>query len=179
MAAWNEQDDRPRCGQPKRDGKPCQAYADLCRHHGAKATEGSGTRRVQASDGASRPTTAANLDRAALLEAQGASTDDIAAQLGVAAGTVRDWRTRDEYREAVRQLRADMVDAVVGQTSAVASAAVQRLAAIVADPKTPPAVATRAALGVLDQLVKLRTHADLDARVAELEALLKGGAGEW
>ncbi|MFI0532341.1 hypothetical protein ACH3XX_20125 [Streptomyces scabiei] len=175
MAAWDEQDERPRCGQPKRDGNPCQAHADLCRHHGAQPPHG--TPRVRASDGAKRPDTAAKLDQAAALEAQGVATDVIATQLGVAAATVRDWRQRDEYREAVRQLRDELASRSYGR----ALANVDRAWDTIEQGQAGEANGTqvRAALGALAELRAHRAQADLDARVAELEALLRGGGDEW
>lgn len=170
-------DERPKCGQPTKSGAPCQAYADLCRHHGAKATEGSGTERVRASDGASRPTTAANLDRAALLEAQGASTDDIAAQLGVAAGTVRGYRLRPEYRAAVTALREELALKATGRALANVDAAWDTIA--LGQRGEANGTQVRAALGALSEARAWRAQAELEARVAELEALLKGGEGEW
>jgi hypothetical protein len=60
-----------------------------------------------------------------------------------------------------------MLDAAVGRMADIAGEAVTTLAGLLRDDS--PTVRLRASLGILDLLVKLREHVELDGRLAALE----------
>src|SRR5262245_53783052 len=71
------------------------------------------------------------------------------------------------FKARVVELRAKALDAVVGKLARLAGDAVDRLAEVVRGESA--ALAVRAALGTLDAVCRLRTHAELEARLRELE----------
>jgi hypothetical protein len=176
-------DERPKCGQPTKSGAPCGAYADLCRHHGPKAAaaqDGAGRQGVAVpakTGGPGNPHDPAVKEAAAVRLARGEGVVAVAAALGLPHQTVSDWRKDPEFSGLVRHLRADLVDAVTGRLSATGVAAVDTLVRGIRGEAKP--VEIRAADVLLTKLLAYREASELEARVAELEALLSGGDDAW
>jgi hypothetical protein len=72
-----------------------------------------------------------------------------------------------EFRLRVADYRRAMIDGAVGKLAVIAGRAVDVLAAALDDDQ--PTIRVRAATTLLDALLKVRAHAELEERLAELE----------
>jgi hypothetical protein len=90
-----------------------------------------------------------------------------AGEAGVGERTAHTWLDDPAFRALVAGLRSRMLDAAVGRMADVAGEAVTTLAGLLRDDS--PTVRLRASLGILDMLVKLREHVELDGRLTALE----------
>lgn len=111
----------------------------------------------------------AKQERVALLIASGRTIKDAAAEAGAGERTVHTWLEDQAYRAHVSALRGRLLDEAVGRLAGCASEAVATLAELLGEDQ--PAVRLRAALGILDQLIRVRQHAELDERITNLEKL--------
>lgn len=128
------------------------------------------------SDG--HPEAAAKRDAAVLLLAKGCSSDKTGEQLGVTGGTVRTWLSRyPEMRAQISDVRRSMFEAATGRAAEEAADMVDVLVDLAASDKVEPQHRIRAALGVLDQAVKLRGHTDLEAEFQKLREAVEGMVG--
>jgi hypothetical protein len=111
-------------------------------------------------------------DHAATLLASGMSVKDCAAAVGAGLRTVYDWLEKDDFNKAVGRYQARLVSETLGKLADVAVKAVQTLADCLESTESD-SVKVRAALGILDQLVRIRDTTELERRLTELE--LKSG----
>jgi transposase len=108
-------------------------------------------------------------DEAALLLAQGYSTDKAGERVGVSGSTVRRWRQEDpKFLTTVQKARAEMLEDASGMLAAGARKAVATLLREMDGEKAADRI--RAALGFLSQIPPIADHALLEAKVAALEA---------
>jgi hypothetical protein len=78
-------------------------------------------------------------------------------------------RLKDEaFRQQVREVRAEVLARSVGRLSAATVAAVETLQQLLR--AEGDQVKLGAARAILDQVIRLREHTDLEERIAELEA---------
>ena len=106
----------------------------------------------------------------------GTSTVAAAAQrAGLAEHTLRNWLKRPGFAAAYRQARARVLDEAIAQIQQATTAAVQTLAAVMADPEAPASARVTAAKEVLATALKVRELDELEARLAALEARLTTG----
>ena len=84
--------------------------------------------------------------------------------------TAHTWLEDPGYRSRVAALRGRLLDEAVGKLADSAGAAVDVLRGLLDDPSGN--VRLRAALGILDTLVKCREHVELDERIMKLEQQL-------
>lgn len=104
----------------------------------------------------------------ALALAQGHTVAEAARLAQVSPRTLGRWQADDAFRGEVTRLRSELLDRVLG---ALADGAVEAVAALrSALTADSPAVRVRAATALLNAVVVLREHVDLDQRIAELEA---------
>ena len=160
-------DPRPLCGQPKRDGKPCGAWADTCRHHGAVTAEVGRT-----TGGYGNPRPVDERLAAAQQLAEGKSGKEAGKLTGVPESTIRNWRQEPEFAALVRRLNDELVTTAVYALGNVSRKAVATLDAGM-DGNAKP-VQIRSADIVLSRLVPLRELEQMRARLEELEAKLTG-----
>jgi hypothetical protein len=113
-----------------------------------------------------------NEDALLLALACGASVEAAAKQCGLAERTVYRRLEDPGFRARLQDVRSDMVRRAAGMLTAAASQAVGTLLALQKD-SAPPAVRLGAARAVLEIGIKVREMAELEARMAELEALVK------
>jgi hypothetical protein len=106
----------------------------------------------------------------ALLLAAGWGIKAAAKELKVGERTAHTWLEDPGYRAFVDDLRRRMLEEAVGKLTDAAGSAVDVLRDLLAHPNG--GVRLRAAMGVLDCLLKYRQHAELDRRVAGLEERL-------
>jgi len=99
--------------------------------------------------------------------AGGASVEAAAQAAGVSRSTAFRRLTEAAFKGRVSELRSRMVDATVGRLAAMGGKAADMLEAAISGDPSPLAV--RAALGLFDALTRLRTHAELEQRLAILE----------
>jgi hypothetical protein len=103
------------------------------------------------------------------------STVKVAAQAaGVHERTVFLWLTDPAFKADVNKLRARLVDQTLGKLSRAATRSAAGLAKLLDNPDAN--IRLRAATAVLDRLVAYREHADLVARLDELESKLGGSS---
>ena len=109
----------------------------------------------------------AKQERTALLLAAGKGVKAAAAEVGAGERTVHTWLGDDDYRAYVTGLRRQLLHEAVGKLAEGAGEAVDVLRSLLGD--TNPTVRLRAALGLLDVLIRCREHVELDERIAALE----------
>jgi len=110
-----------------------------------------------------------NDDRLLLLLACGATVDAAACNLDMSARTVYR-RLRDpDFCHRLQQMRADMVQRTAGMLTAAGSESVRTLVALQKE-TIPPATRLGAARAVLLLGLKVREVAELEQRIAALEA---------
>lgn len=108
--------------------------------------------------------------RAALLLARGMPTDRVGRDVGVTGRTVRRWQIDPQFAEQVAEFRRAALSETVRSLETVARTAVSVLGRAMTDEDVPVSVRVRAALGVLAALPTISTHAELEERLAALEA---------
>jgi putative ubiquitin-RnfH superfamily antitoxin RatB of RatAB toxin-antitoxin module len=110
---------------------------------------------------------------AAALLATGRGVRETAAEVGAGERTVHTWLDDFAFRRLVTSMRDRALSETLGRLSEAASAAVETLRSLLDD--APPQVRARAALGILDTLVKARESVELADRVELLERELGVG----
>jgi hypothetical protein len=115
-------------------------------------------------------TRTAKQERLALLLAAGWGIKAAANEVKVGERTAHTWLGDAGYRAFVADLRGRMLEEAVGKLTDAAGSAVDVLRDLLAHPNG--SVRLRAAMGVLDCLLKYREHAELDRRVSGLEERL-------
>ncbi|MFD9099312.1 hypothetical protein [Streptomyces collinus] len=106
--------------------------------------------------------------RAALLLAQGVGSDKAGETVGVSGRTIRRWREDPAFEGQVQDARRAILAEAVAALGAAARAAVETLHAALTEDS--PAIRVRAAATILSALPGLAEHADLNDRIARLEA---------
>ena len=114
-------------------------------------------------------------DALALAMAKGLSVAASAREAGCSLQTAFRARKDPKFRERVAELRGQLIDAAVGKLSGAAGEAADQFRTLLADPDS--GIRLRAAQSILDRLVTLRSHAELEARLTELEARLVDQGG--
>jgi hypothetical protein len=115
-----------------------------------------------------------NADQRLLLAlACGATVEAAARQAGVSESTAYRRLAEPDFRRRLQALRADMVQRAAGLLTAAAVEAVKTLLEL-QKASAPYAVRLGAARAVLEIGTKLREAADLEERLAALEAQLAG-----
>jgi hypothetical protein len=115
----------------------------------------------------------------ALAIATGSTVRRWAATHGVAERTAYAWAARPECKARVAELRAALIDRAVGRLARGAGKAVKALEAIIGPSSAAPdAVRVAAAKAILASLIDVRTHAELERRIDEMEKRLSGGGSE-
>jgi hypothetical protein len=110
-----------------------------------------------------------NEDALLLALACGATVEAAARQCDLTERTVYRRLREPAFKTRLQELRADMVRRSAGLLTAAAGEAVRTLLALQKD-ATPPAVRLGAARAVLEIGIKVRELADLETRIAALEA---------
>jgi hypothetical protein len=112
----------------------------------------------------------------ALALARGHKRTAAARDAVVSPRTVRRRWADPAFRALVAEYRNRLLSDAVGRLSAVAGKAATTLGRLLDDPK--PEVRLAAARAVLQNLIDVQAHADLAARVADLEAAARGQAAD-
>lgn len=108
--------------------------------------------------------------RAALLLAQGTSCDKAGKAAGVSGRTVRRWREDPGFEAQIQEARRAILSEAVAALGAAAREAVDTLRAALSEES--PSIRVRAAVAIIGALPGLSEHAELNERLARLEAAL-------
>jgi hypothetical protein len=121
----------------------------------------------------------ARQERVAALLASGSTIRDTAVESGAGERTIHSWLDDPAYRAFVGGLRDRILAETIGRLTRAATRAATVLEGLLE--AESEGVRLRAALGLIDAMIKAREHGELSARVTELEAQLStsGGAGRW
>lgn len=111
-------------------------------------------------------------DALLLALACGASVEAAARQCQLTERTVYRRLQEPAFNAKLRDMRSDMVKRAAGMLSAAATEAVRTLLSLQKE-SAPAAVRLGAARAVLELGIKVRELAELETRIAELEAILK------
>jgi hypothetical protein len=109
----------------------------------------------------------AKQERLALFLASGKGVKAAAAEVGVGERTAHTWLDDPAFDALVGALRRRLLDEAVGRLAGAAAGAVETLVSLSRD--GTGSVQVKAALGILDMLIKVRESIDLEGRVAALE----------
>jgi hypothetical protein len=91
-----------------------------------------------------------------------------AVEAGVGERTLHTWLRDANFQAVLRAAEADALTLAVRRLAGASGLALDVVIGIM-EGSAPPAVRLRAALGLLDQLIKLRQFVDLEDRIAMLE----------
>jgi hypothetical protein len=105
----------------------------------------------------------------ALLTAKDVGT--AAREAGIGERTLYTWLDEPAFREELKLAERQAIEAVTRRLAGIATHALTVITNIMADETTPASVRLRAATTILDQMLKIRELADLEERIAALEAL--------
>lgn len=135
-------------------------------------------KRGQAADWGARPGTAEKIDKAVLLLARGYTSEQAGAELGVTGGAVRHWLVSyPQMRDCISDTRRTMFEAATGRAADQAAGMIDVLVELAVDTKLEPQHRIRAALGVLEQAIRLRAHTDLEVEFQKLREIVEGMTG--
>jgi hypothetical protein len=104
----------------------------------------------------------------------GASVENAARKSGVSERTVYRRLAEPAFARQLSQLRADMVQRTAGLLTGAGLGSVKTLVDLQQDVAVSAAVRRRSARDILELGIKLRESAELEQRVADLEARLAG-----
>lgn len=111
----------------------------------------------------------AKQERVAFLMAAGRSVKAAAEESGVGERTIHTWLKDSEFKTLVDEMRARILSEAVGKLASSTDKAVQTLLNLLDD--TNSTVRLRAAMGVIDSLLKVREHVELEPRITRLERI--------
>jgi hypothetical protein len=109
----------------------------------------------------------ARQQRVAVLLASGSTIRSAAAETSTGERTIHGWLDSPAYRAFVAGTRDQILAETIGRLTQAASRAASVLESLLGSENEQ--VRLRAALGVIDVMVRTREHGELAARVAELE----------
>jgi hypothetical protein len=105
--------------------------------------------------------------------AGGRSLTDAATEAGIGYTTAKRWRDTSGVQTQISQYRDRMITEAVGKLAVLAGEATETLKAALS--AESDGVRVRAALGILDRLLALRSASELEERIAALEARAADG----
>lgn len=92
-----------------------------------------------------------------------------AEKAGVSLPTVTRWMHDPQFKTELRAAEAGVLEMVSRRAASMAIRALELLEEVIGDTTLGPGIRVRASLGLLDQVVKLRQHADIEDRLVALE----------
>ncbi|MFJ9376831.1 hypothetical protein [Streptomyces sp. NPDC101455] len=108
--------------------------------------------------------------KVALALAQGCTSDKAGEAAGVSGRTVRRWREDPDFDAEIQEARRSILSEAVAALGAAARDAVDTLHAALTEES--PSIRVRAAVAIISALPGLAEHAELNDRLARLEAAL-------
>lgn len=92
-----------------------------------------------------------------------------AAEVGVSERQAGRWMARDDFRTALTAAEAELIATAVRRLVQLQAPAINVIAAVLRDETLGPGLRLRAAQGVIDGLIALRSHSQFEERLTELE----------
>src|SRR3984885_13261797 len=102
--------------------------------------------------------------------------EEAAKSIGIGTQTMLRWLKIPEFEKAYREARRAAFGQSIARLQQASTAAVSTLLKIMVDPASPPSTRVRAADSILDHSREAIELEDIEARVAELEAVAKRDA---
>ncbi len=99
---------------------------------------------------------------------------DAARQSGIAERTLYRWLRSPDFQAALKDAQRQAVEAAVRRLSGASGKALDVLDEVMGSTSATDGVKVRAALGVIDSLIKLSTFVSFEDRLANLEERLEG-----
>jgi hypothetical protein len=93
---------------------------------------------------------------------------ECAAQLGAGVRTVHDWLEKPDFVRLISRYRSKLISETLGKLSNAGVKAVETLIDAL-ESQESDGIKVRAALGILDQLVRIRETTELEQRLVEVE----------
>ncbi len=94
---------------------------------------------------------------------------EAAKAIGVARVTVSRWMTDSTFKRELSKAEGDLIASATRRLATLTEKAIRTLEQLLQDKDTPAPVRVRAALGVLESMVKLKSFQNLEERVSDLE----------
>lgn len=102
--------------------------------------------------------------------------EDASQLIGIPTSTLRRWRGRPEFAQALAVAQAEIFSCVCNEVRQIGTDATKALAEIVRSTTAPAAARTRAASVVISLLLRIHTLADQESRLAAVERRLDAAA---
>lgn len=93
---------------------------------------------------------------------------------GVTRTTFYKWLAQPTFKAALNQADGEIIETLTRRLTSLGNLALNNLEAVLSDPKTPPGVRMRAAVEVVNCIIRLRELYTLENRLADLEAAPHG-----
>ena len=97
------------------------------------------------------------------------SLEEAAQSVGISVATLKRWRRRPQFAEALRDAQAEFFLVTTNVLRDAGRECAEVLAKIARDENAPPASRVRAAMAVVTLLMKLRETDDIEPRLRKLE----------
>lgn len=97
---------------------------------------------------------------------------EAAKAIGVARVTVSRWMTDSTFKRELSKAEGDLIASATRRLATLTEKAIRTLEQLLQDKDTPAPVRVRAALGVLESMVKLKSFQNLEERVSDLEGAI-------
>jgi hypothetical protein len=112
-------------------------------------------------------------ERLALLLASGKAIKAAAAEVGIGERTAHTWLGHLHFRTLISELRSRMLDAAVGKLVESTTKAVDTLVCLLSSKREN--IRLRAALGIVETMIRIREHVDFEQRILSLETGRENG----
>jgi hypothetical protein len=106
-------------------------------------------------------------ERLALYLASGKGIKAAAEEVKISERSAHRWLHHPGYRYLISELRGRMLDEAVGQLAKSTNQAVETLVTLLESDREN--IRLRAALGIVDSMIRLREHIDFEQRILSLE----------
>jgi hypothetical protein len=110
----------------------------------------------------------AKQQKVAIRLASGWTMRAAATEAGITYRTVHRWRQEPEFLALIERHRGVLIDRTLNKLAGAASKAVKTLQSCL-DSSESDSIRVRSALGILDQLIRIRDVTELERRMAEIE----------
>lgn len=100
--------------------------------------------------------------------------EDAAKASGVGLRTIQRWMKDHTFWSAVKEAEATAIDAATRRLVVLSDSAIDALRDVLKNELIKPSIKVRAALGILDSMVKMRDLRNLETRLVALEQLFYG-----
>jgi len=100
---------------------------------------------------------------------KGETVTDAAKAAGVGRATLTRWQDEDDFKAARKEAEKELIAGTTSRLVSLSKKAALTLESIIDDLEAAPTVRVRAALGILDAMLKVREAYELEERLTVLE----------